>query len=43
MPPERLINPTDVARLLVAMAELSPRSLVEEIVIQPQHGRVSSM
>jgi short-subunit dehydrogenase len=43
MPPDRLINPTDVAKLLVTIAGLSPRSLVEEITIQPQHGRVPPM
>lgn len=43
MSPERLINPTDVAKLLVTISELSPRSVVEEIIIQPQHGRVPPM
>jgi short-subunit dehydrogenase len=43
MSPDRLVNPSDVASLLVAIASLSPRSLVEEIVIQPQHGRVPPM
>lgn len=43
MSPERLINPTDVAKLLVTISELSPRSVVEEILIQPQHGRVPPM
>ncbi|WP_234572376.1 SDR family NAD(P)-dependent oxidoreductase [Rhodohalobacter sp. 614A] len=43
MSPERLINPTDVANLLVAISELSPRSVVEEIIIQPQHGKVPPM
>ena len=43
MSPERLINPTDVAKILVTLTTLSPRSLVEEIVIQPQHGRVEPM
>jgi short-subunit dehydrogenase len=43
MSPERLINPTDVASLLVSISELSPRSVVEEILIQPQHGRVPAM
>ena len=43
MSPERLINPTDVASLLVTISELSPRSVVEEILIQPQHGRVPPM
>lgn len=42
MSPERLINPTDLATLLVTISELSPRSVVEEILIQPQHGRVPS-
>lgn len=43
MSPEKLINPTDVAALIVQMTELSPRTLVEEITIQPQHGRVDPM
>ena len=43
MSPEKLVNPTDVAKILVTLATLSPRSLVEEIVIQPQHGRVEPM
>lgn len=43
MPPDRLINPTDVAKLLVTISNLSPRTLVEEITIQPQHGRVPPM
>lgn len=43
MSPERLINPTDIAKLLVSITEFSPRSVVEEILIQPQHGRVPSM
>lgn len=43
MSPERLINPTDVASLLVSITELSARSAVEEILIQPQHGRVPAM
>lgn len=43
MSPARLINPTDVASLIVQMTELSHRSIVEEIIIQPQHGRVDPM
>lgn len=43
MSPERLINPTDLANLLVTISELSPRSVVEEITMQPQHGKVPSM
>ncbi|TVR33532.1 MAG: SDR family oxidoreductase [Balneolaceae bacterium] len=43
MSPERLINPTDVANILVTLSQLTPRSLVEEITIQPQNGRVAPM
>lgn len=43
MSPEKLINPSDVASLIVQMTQLSPRTLVEEITIQPQHGRVDPM
>jgi short-subunit dehydrogenase len=43
MSPEKLINPSDVSALIVQMTELSPRTLVEEITIQPQHGRVAPM
>lgn len=43
MSPARLINPSDVAALIVQLTQLSHRTLVEEITIQPQHGRVSAM
>ncbi len=43
MSPEKLINPSDVASLLVELTTLSARTLVEEMTIQPQHGRVSPM
>lgn len=43
MSPEKLINPSDVSALIVQMTQLSPRTLVEEITIQPQHGRVAPM
>lgn len=43
MSPEKLINPSDVSALIVQMTKLSPRTLVEEITIQPQHGRVAPM
>lgn len=43
MSPEKLINPTDVAMLIAEFTRLSPRSLVEEIIIQPQNGRVAPM
>lgn len=41
--PQRLIDPKDVARLLVSLTKLSTRSLVEEIIMNPQHGRVPPM
>lgn len=41
MSPERLIDPSDVSALIVQMTKLSPRTLVEEITLQPQHGRVA--
>lgn len=43
MSPEKLINPTDVANLIVTLTQFSVRSLVEEMIIQPQHGRVAPM
>lgn len=43
MSPEKLIDPSDVASLIVQLTCLSPRSLVEEMTIQPQHGRVRPM
>jgi short-subunit dehydrogenase len=43
MSPEKLINPSDVASLIVQMTTLSHRTVVEEIIIQPQHGRVAPM
>lgn len=39
----RLIDPDDLARLLVALTHLSPRTLVEEMTIQPTQGRVPPM
>lgn len=41
--PEKLIDPQDVANLLVALTKLSPRSVAEEIILKPQHGRVPPM
>ncbi|MEX0823801.1 MAG: SDR family oxidoreductase [Balneolaceae bacterium] len=43
MSPEKLVNPTDVANLIVTLTQFSVRSLVEEVIIQPQHGRVAPM
>lgn len=41
MSPANLIHPNDVASLIVAISNLSPQSVVEEISIQPQHGKVA--
>lgn len=38
-----LINPEDVGKLIVDLTQLSARTLVEEILIQPQHGTVPPM
>jgi len=43
MSPAKLINPSDIASLIVQMTKLSHRTIVEEITIQPQHGRVAPM
>ena len=43
MSPEKLINPTDVASLIVTMSEFSARTVIEEVTLQPQHGRVSAI
>jgi short-subunit dehydrogenase len=40
VPGDRLIDPDDIARLIVALTQLSPRTVVEEILVKPQHGRV---
>lgn len=39
--PNDLIDPEDVGRLIVTLSELSPRSVVEEIILSPQGGDVS--
>lgn len=41
--PKKLIDPKDVAQLLVSLTKLSSRSVVEEIIMKPQHGRVPPM
>lgn len=38
-----LIDPDDVARLILSLSRLSPRTVVEEILVKPQHGRTSPM
>ena len=41
--PGSLIDPFDVGSLLVAISSLSTRSVVEEVLIQPLHGKVPPM
>lgn len=41
--PVDLIDPKDVASLIVAISGLSSRSVVEELLLQPQHGKVPPM
>ena len=41
--PQQLIDPRDVGDLIVSITRLSPRTVVEEILIQPQQGRVPPM
>lgn len=38
-----LIDPDDVAKIILNLAQLSPRTVVEEILVKPQHGRVPPM
>ncbi|NGP89853.1 SDR family NAD(P)-dependent oxidoreductase [Fodinibius halophilus] len=40
---DRLIAPDDVANLIVNLTSLSERTVVEEMVVKPQHGRVPPM
>lgn len=40
---ELLIDPKDVAHLIIALTRFSPRTLAEEITLSPQHGRVPPM
>jgi short-subunit dehydrogenase len=41
--PVDLIDPKDVASIIVAISGLSSRSVVEELLLQPQHGKVPPM
>lgn len=41
LPPERFIKPQDVADALWACFQLSPQSVVEEVLIRPQLGDIS--
>lgn len=38
-----LIDPDDVAKIILNLTELSSRTVVEEILVKPQHGRVPPM
>ncbi|WP_440998838.1 SDR family oxidoreductase [Fodinibius sp. SL11] len=38
-----LIDPDDVAEIILNLTQLSPRTVVEEILVKPQHGRVPPM
>lgn len=38
--PDLLIDPYDVAALLVSLTNFSGRTVAEEIILKPQHGRV---
>ena len=39
--PVKLINPEDVGRLILALSELSPQTVADEINLMPQGGEVS--
>lgn len=41
--PQKLIDPEDVARMAVAISRMGTRTVVEEIMLQPQRGRVAPM
>ena len=36
--PERIMTPSDVARMVYAAATLSPQATVEDIILRPQLG-----
>ncbi|SHE31925.1 Short-chain dehydrogenase [Fodinibius roseus] len=38
-----LIDPDDVAEIILNLTRLSPRTVVEEMLVKPQHGRVPPM
>lgn len=38
-----LIDPDDVAKIILNLVRLSPRTVVEEMLVKPQHGRVPPM
>ena len=38
-----LIDPDDVAKIILNLTRLSPRTVIEEMLVKPQHGRVPPM
>jgi NADP-dependent 3-hydroxy acid dehydrogenase YdfG len=38
LPRERLLEPSDIARLVATMLELSPQAVVDELIIRPIEG-----
>lgn len=43
IPAASLIDPGDIGKLIVTLSQMSVRTVVEEILIQPRHGRVPPM
>lgn len=41
--PDLLIDPDDVARIILNLVALSPKTVVEEILVKPQHGPIPPM
>lgn len=41
--PDKLIDPEDVGKLIISISQLSPRSVVEELILMPQGGEVDAM
>lgn len=41
--PKRLINPDDVGRLILALSEMTPQTVAEEINLMPQGGEMPPM
>ena len=40
MDPGLLIDPADIADLILTLSQMSPRTVVEEVILSPQHGQV---
>lgn len=38
VPPNRLLEPNDIAKVVDSLFELSPQAVVEEIIIRPMLG-----